>query len=415
MGAKQSSHTKKTFIHVDRKERESVDDSFTIDPRLTKSWHGNSPHSPQISHLEDEASSVSRTPEENSLVENHEPNSEYEPGTGGAVCAARMVSQAGSPVQGLSLANALARCKDEPVVDDSPKATRTLVSLSECLGADKYRGGRMTDPTGLAAMRHAAYAVPSPGGASPHGPMLMMQMPMMMPMHHGWNGASPPATPTLMADQAAKVVRFQEKGQSAASADGTLSSKKKPARSAEKVEKLEKEKRDQPRENAAAGKEDRSTWTTRMLRNLPNDYSRQDLLDFLDSQKVMYDFVYLPIDWGKRANLGYAFVNLVSPEEAERIGSVLTGFTAWKVASDKVCEVVWGKPDQQSLRKNVERFRNSPVMHPDVPKDFKPLLFTLGQETVFPAPTKRLRPPRGFSKKNATDGDGFSGPSDDSD
>ncbi len=55
-----------------------------------------------------------------------------------------------------------------------------------------------------------------------------------------------------------------------------------------------------------------SKWTTRMLRNLPNDYTRNDFLDLLQAKNIAFDFVYLPIDWRKRANLGYAFVNLVS-------------------------------------------------------------------------------------------------------
>lgn len=143
--------------------------------------------------------------------------------------------------------------------------------------------------------------------------------------------------------------------------------------------------------------EDKSTWTCRMVRNIPNDYTRNDLVELLDSKELQYDFLYLPIDWRKKANLGYAFANLVSHEEAERMANVLNGLSDWKVPSEKVCEVVWGKPEQQSLHRNVERFRNSPVMHPDVPEECKPLLFTLGQRSVFPAPTMRLQRPRGLN------------------
>jgi len=144
------------------------------------------------------------------------------------------------------------------------------------------------------------------------------------------------------------------------------------------------------------------TWTCRMLRNIPNDYSRQDLLELLDTIQLQYDFVYLPFDWGKRANLGYAFVNLVSNQEAERIAENLGGFSDWKVPSEKVCEVVWGTEDRQSLRKIIELFRNSPVMHPDVPEEFKPLLFRSSQRLVFPAPTKRIRPPAVAHKKSVS-------------
>merc|ERR1712039_631336 len=54
--------------------------------------------------------------------------------------------------------------------------------------------------------------------------------------------------------------------------------------------------------------------TTIMLRNLPNDYSRQMLLDLLDENgfQSSYDFVYLPMDVKRKVGLGYAFVNMLS-------------------------------------------------------------------------------------------------------
>ena len=44
------------------------------------------------------------------------------------------------------------------------------------------------------------------------------------------------------------------------------------------------------------------SWTTVMLRNLPNDYTREMLLALLDTQGFAnsYDFVYMPIDFKKR-------------------------------------------------------------------------------------------------------------------
>merc|ERR1712039_437073 len=134
----------------------------------------------------------------------------------------------------------------------------------------------------------------------------------------------------------------------------------------------------------------KSTWTCRMIRNIPNDYTRDDFVDLLDSNAIRYNFLYLPIDWNKGANLGYAFVNLVCHGEAVRIEACLKGFSAWKFASEKVCDVVWGKPEQQSLERIVERFRNSPVMHPDVPETFKPLLFINQHRVAMPAPTRFL-------------------------
>eukprot|EP00913_Durusdinium_trenchii_P034625 g32394.t1 len=53
--------------------------------------------------------------------------------------------------------------------------------------------------------------------------------------------------------------------------------------------------------------------TTVMLRNLPNNYTREMFLEMLDSEgfRGSYDFVYLPCDFHRKANLGYAFVNMV--------------------------------------------------------------------------------------------------------
>merc|ERR1740120_413238 len=58
--------------------------------------------------------------------------------------------------------------------------------------------------------------------------------------------------------------------------------------------------------------------TTIMLRNIPNDYTRDMLLELLDSEGLasLYDFVYLPSDFKRWQGLGYAFVNMVSHEDA---------------------------------------------------------------------------------------------------
>lgn len=138
-----------------------------------------------------------------------------------------------------------------------------------------------------------------------------------------------------------------------------------------------------------------AAWTTVMLRNLPNDYTREMLLGLLDSQGFMkgYNFVYMPIDFHRKAGLGYAFVNMVLHEDAERIHEKLMGFDAWETPSAKVLDVCWSEPSQ-GLEAHIERYRNSPVMHPDVAERFKPLLFQDGVSMEFPGPTKRIRPPR---------------------
>merc|ERR1712072_1555922 len=51
-------------------------------------------------------------------------------------------------------------------------------------------------------------------------------------------------------------------------------------------------------------------FTTLMLRNLPNSYTRNMLIELLDKEGLHgdYDLVYVPVDFTKLAGLGYAFV-----------------------------------------------------------------------------------------------------------
>lgn len=136
-------------------------------------------------------------------------------------------------------------------------------------------------------------------------------------------------------------------------------------------------------------------FTTIMLRNIPNNYSRAMLLELLDESGYAgtYDFIYLPIDFVKQAGLGYAFVNFTQHEYAKRSFASFDGFRQWLLPSEKVCEVVWSQP-HQGLDAHLERFRNSPVMHPSVHDEWRPLLFVNGERVQFPLPTKRIPPPK---------------------
>lgn len=145
--------------------------------------------------------------------------------------------------------------------------------------------------------------------------------------------------------------------------------------------------------------------TTVMLRHLPVGCTRDWLVRVLDSQgfSTCYDFVYLPVDFVKWQNFGYAFVNFVSPREALRSWQHFTGFSTWpkeimsasgsEKSEDCTCEVSWGDP-LQGLEAYVERYRDSPVMHREVPEPYKPVIFAKGVRVPFPAPTKRIRRPR---------------------
>mmetsp|Transcript_11303 Transcript_11303/g.28372 ORF Transcript_11303/g.28372 Transcript_11303/m.28372 type:complete len:306 (-) Transcript_11303:116-1033(-) len=137
--------------------------------------------------------------------------------------------------------------------------------------------------------------------------------------------------------------------------------------------------------------------TTVMMRNLPNGYTRTRLRQLLDGEGFFgsYDFVYLPIDFATCAGLGFAFVNFTSSKEAERCRSQFSGFKKWGVPSGKICNVAWSDANQQGLTVNIERYRNSSVMHRSVPEECKPMLLSQGEPVPFPRNTKRLWPPNG--------------------
>merc|ERR1719310_2162480 len=75
--------------------------------------------------------------------------------------------------------------------------------------------------------------------------------------------------------------------------------------------------------------------TTVMLKNIPNRYGRDMLTDQLNANyRNEYDFVYLPIDFNSKCNVGYAFINFRTPEAR----AVLPGFS-----SVKICEVTYAR------------------------------------------------------------------------
>lgn len=140
--------------------------------------------------------------------------------------------------------------------------------------------------------------------------------------------------------------------------------------------------------------------TTVMMRNVPNNMTRNMLLDILNAQGFagLYDFVYLPMDFKNMVGLGYSFVNLVDSEAAKRFHAHFSSFQNWGLQSDKVCEVTWSDT-LQGRDAHVERYRNSPVMHESMPDECKPLIFQDGERMPFPWPTRRIRAPRQWTQR----------------
>lgn len=135
--------------------------------------------------------------------------------------------------------------------------------------------------------------------------------------------------------------------------------------------------------------------TTVMMRNLPLNYTRTMLLALLDAEGFhrRYDFVYLPIDFNSQAGLGYAFVNLISEDDAQHFCKCFSGFSRWSMRSEKVCCVNWSRPNQ-GLLSHIDRYRNSSVMHAQVPDAFKPILLVDGIRVPFPSASRPIKAPQ---------------------
>lgn len=165
-----------------------------------------------------------------------------------------------------------------------------------------------------------------------------------------------------------------------------------PHNKAERLQQRRPAKQQEPKKSQ--NQQPSKSKTTVMVRNIPNNCTRDMLLELIDSEGFsgQYDFFYLPMDFSRRANLGYAFVNLVNPQATSSFWKAFDGFSRWTMPTAKVCEIGWSGP-HQGLAAHIERYKNSPVMHASVPDDYKPMLFAAGVRQAFPPPTKNLKPP----------------------
>ncbi|WCJ44586.1 MEI2 C-terminal RRM only like 1 [Euphorbia peplus] len=107
--------------------------------------------------------------------------------------------------------------------------------------------------------------------------------------------------------------------------------------------------------------------TSLMIRNIPNQLQRHDLLQVLDKHclevnikervKSAYDFVYLPMDFRRNGNLGYAFVNFTTSVGASRFSKAFSGYK-WDVPTNKkTCEICFATLQGKSAL--THHFKNS--------------------------------------------------------
>ncbi|CAG8468780.1 4095_t:CDS:2 [Paraglomus occultum] len=130
------------------------------------------------------------------------------------------------------------------------------------------------------------------------------------------------------------------------------------------------------------------TRTTLMIRNIPNKYTQEMFLEWLDETHFgCYDFVYLRFDFINKCNVGYAFVNFIEPKMIISFAKARIGNKWSRFNSEKICNLSYASI--QGSQALIEKFRNSSVL--DEKPEYRPKLFYTsgpmrGKEAPFPAP-----------------------------
>lgn len=117
----------------------------------------------------------------------------------------------------------------------------------------------------------------------------------------------------------------------------------------------------QPNTFGEADPEPVPTVTTVMLRHIPNKYTQATLLSELNQMGFAgrYDFFYLPMDVQNRTNVGYAFINFLTPQDAARFSQKLTNYKFQHYSSQKIASV--SPAHVQGLVRNLFHFSNRAV------------------------------------------------------
>ncbi|KAF9098685.1 hypothetical protein BGX29_007474 [Mortierella sp. GBA35] len=137
--------------------------------------------------------------------------------------------------------------------------------------------------------------------------------------------------------------------------------------------------------------------TTFMIRNIPNKYTQQMLLECINETHFgEFDFLYLRMDFKNKCNVGYAFINFINTEVVASFVKHRVGKRWGRFNSDKICGLSYATI--QGRRALVEKFRNSSVMEEE--PSYRPKIFytsgpNLGQEEPFPAPNVNKEAGRG--------------------
>ncbi|XP_044492912.1 protein MEI2-like 4 isoform X2 [Mangifera indica] len=144
--------------------------------------------------------------------------------------------------------------------------------------------------------------------------------------------------------------------------------------------------------------------TTLMIKNIPNKYTSKMLLAAIDEQcRGTYDFIYLPIDFKNKCNVGYAFINMINPRQIIPFYQAFNGKKWEKFNSEKVASLAYARIQGKAAL--IAHFQNSSLMNED--KRCRPILFhtdgpNAGDPEPFPMGTNirsRLGKPRSIGNE----------------
>ncbi|EOA39685.1 hypothetical protein CARUB_v10008326mg [Capsella rubella] len=112
--------------------------------------------------------------------------------------------------------------------------------------------------------------------------------------------------------------------------------------------------------------------TTLMIKNIPNKYTSKMLLAAIDEKNQgTYNFLYLPIDFKNKCNVGYAFINMLSPELIIPFYEAFNGKKWEKFNSEKVASLAYARIQGKTAL--IAHFQNSSLMNEDM--RCRPIIF----------------------------------------
>lgn len=114
-----------------------------------------------------------------------------------------------------------------------------------------------------------------------------------------------------------------------------------------------------------------------MLRNIPNRYTQSHLIEEIDGMGFAgrFDFFYLPMDVHNRTNVGYAFINFLTPADAQTFFFTFRDYMFKRHSSKKIAGV--SPAHVQGLVLNLQNFLNKAVTQ-SRDSQYRPVVFVNG-------------------------------------